>query len=102
MDLRALVTVRARVVWQVGKLVELVGRVVYIGDDGSLRVCVEAHKVSLRTDGSREFTNEFHFIFRASGGAVSSMPDQVQPETYEEGMLYLEGRRRWLAGEEAS
>lgn len=78
---------------EVGKLVEYVGRVVYVGDDGSLRVCVEAHKVSLRT-GVRDFTNEFHFIFRADG--ADGMPDGIQPETYEEGMLYLEGRRRWL------
>ena len=77
---------------EVGKLVECVGRVVYVGTDGSLRVCVEAHKVSLRT-GAREFNNEFHFIFRADG---ASIPEQVQPDTYEEGMLYLEGRRRWL------
>ena len=77
---------------EVGKLVECVGRVVYVGGDGSLRVCVEAHKVSLAT-GERDFTNEFHFIFRAEG---ASLPEQVQPDTYEEGMLYLEGRRRCL------
>ena len=78
---------------EVGKLVEYVGRVVYVGDDGSLRVCVEAHKVSIRT-GVRDFTNEFHFIFSASS-ADQRVPD-VQPESYEEMMLYLEGRRRWV------
>ena len=83
---------------EVGKLVEYVGRVVYTAEDGSLRVFVEAHKLSLRT-GQRDPTNEFHFVFRtrqdehASGGVALT----VQPETYEEGMLYLEGRRRWLA-----
>ena len=29
--------------------------------------------------------------FRSSGEPLA-----VQPDTYEEGMLYLEGRRRWL------
>ena len=83
---------------EVGKLVEYVGRVVYTAEDGSLRVFVEAHKLSLRT-GQRDPTNEFHFVFRTrqdehtSGGSALI----VQPETYEEGMLYLEGRRRWLA-----
>ena len=32
-----------------------------------------------------------YFTYRSSGGLLS-----VQPDTYEEGMLYLEGRRRWL------
>ena len=104
---------------EVGKIVEYVGRVVYAADDGSLRVFVEAHKLSIRT-GRREQTNDFHFIFRvqdpsgspgqavsvASGRAATAKQGgveegtaqsrQVQPESYEEGMLWLEGRRRWL------
>ena len=80
---------------EVGRLVEYIGRVVYAADDGSLRVTVEAHKVSLRT-GAREPTNQFHFIFRRKASGTSPPPLIVQPDTYEEGMLYLEGRRRWL------
>ena len=81
-------------------------------EDETLRVCVEAHKLSLRT-GKREPANLFHFIFRPSataeppesapGGVDTLRQDvppvyrrEVLPETYEEGMLYLEGRRRWL------
>ena len=75
---------------QVGRLVEYVGRVVYAAEDGSLRVNVKAHRLSLRT-GRCDPANQFHFIFSSSGRLLS-----VQPETYEEGMLYLEGRRRWL------
>ena len=63
----------------------------------AVRVCVEAYKVSLRS-GRREPMNLFHFIFR-----VAPNPTQrrvVQPDTYEEGMLYLEGRRRWLYSQE--
>ena len=75
---------------EVGRLVEYVGRVVYAGEDNSLRVVVKAHRLSLRT-GRTEPTNQFHFVFRSSGEPLS-----VQPDTYEEGMLYLEGRRRWL------
>ena len=59
----------------------------------SLRVCVEAHKVNLAT-GEREPTNEFHFIFRVPCEQGASTPVPI-PQTYEEGMLYLEGRRRW-------
>ena len=74
-------------------------------------MCVEAHKLSLRT-GKREPANLFHFIFRpaaaaappGSAGGVDTLRQdvppvcrrEVLPETYEEGMLYLEGRRRWL------
>lgn len=53
---------------------------------------MEAHKLSLRT-GARDPTNQFHFVFRCPSRTPQLL---VQPETYEEGMLYLEGRRRWL------
>ena len=50
---------------EVGRLVEYIGRVVYAGEDGSLRVIVKAHRLSLRT-GRTDPTNQFHFIFRPS------------------------------------
>ena len=97
---------------ELGAIIELIGRAVYAAEDETLRVCVEAHKLSLRT-GKREPANLFHFIFRPSataeppesapGGVDTLRQDvppvyrrEVLPETYEEGMLYLEGRRRWL------
>ena len=86
---------------QVGKLVEYTGHVVYAPADGSLRVRVEAHLVRLSAPGAvrEEAINEFHFIFRApareQGDGEGAVLPEVLPETYEEGMLYLEGRRRW-------
>ena len=100
------------------QLVEYVGRVVFAGGDGSLRVYVEAHHKSLRT-GQQEPTCEFHFVFHTGmpkGGDASTsaallpaagrpgdldakdeVPHvQVQPTTYEEGLMFLEGRRRWM------
>jgi acyl-coenzyme A thioesterase 9 len=95
---------------EVGTFLEYSGRVVYVANDSSLRVHVQAHRLDLRTD-AREIMNDFHFIFRydddndgiwdehnAKSGSEGSHPElQVQPDTYEEGMLYLEGRRRWMA-----
>ena len=80
---------------ELGAIIELVSRAVYSGDDETVRVCVEAHKVSLRS-GRREPMNLFHFIFRVAAADGVQKRRVVQPDTYEEGMLYLEGRRRWL------
>ena len=102
---------------RVGCVLEYTGRVVYASTDGSMRVYVEAHTLDLRT-GAREQTNEFHLVFHANervlpggastlgdahGGATTGAAPSpevhpgMQPDTYEEAMLYLEGRRRWLA-----
>lgn len=101
---------------EVGATCEYVARVVFAASDGSLRVCVHAYTLELST-GERDMTNEFHLVFdgdaggRGAGGVAPlassanetsehglppPLPPQVQPETYEEGMLYLEGRRRWM------
>ena len=76
---------------EVGRLVEYIGRVVYAADDGSLRVNVEAHKVSLRT-GAREPTNQFHFIFRrkASGTAPEL---QDGPKTFKNAKMQVLARQ---------
>jgi len=86
----------------VGKIVEFVGRVAFVAPDGrTLRVFVEAEHVSLRT-GRREATCDFHFVFLCNGadGDAEDCPPapQVEPVTYEETLLFLEGRRRWVAG----
>ena len=86
---------------EMGDVIELVGRGVYASEtceDETLRVFVEANKLSL-SSGRREATNVFHFIFRPprpSTGEHGRPRRAVLPDTYEEGMLYLEGRRRWL------
>ena len=63
----------------------------------------------MRTN-TRELTNVFHFVFRpdvddqsdgesedgAHGVTGQTTRREVVPDTYQEGMLYLEGRRRWL------
>ena len=93
---------------ELGSMVELVGRAVFSAEDeDEVRVVVEAHKLTME-DGTREPTNLFHFVFHgrnlhdASDGGTTKASESVarhvvQPSTYEEGMLYLEGRRRWLA-----
>ena len=85
----------------VGKVVEFIGRVAFVSPDGArIRVFVEAEHVSLRT-GQREATCDFHFVFdtraddTAAGAASVAPPPQVEPVTYEETLLWLEGRRRW-------
>ncbi|KAL1523212.1 hypothetical protein AB1Y20_018164 [Prymnesium parvum] len=102
---------------RVGCLLEYIGRVVYASSDGALRVYVEAHALDLRT-GERDQTNEFHLVFNTKedvleeaalvdtplkdGEDIAIETTQhghpgMQPNTYEEAMLYLEGRRRWLS-----
>ena len=50
--------------------------------------------------GHRELTNQFHFVFVAPSPSVGAdravVQLEMQPETYEEGMVYLEGRRRYF------
>ena len=78
----------------VGSLIEFVARVAYAADNGEIRVHVKAERVSLRS-GRREMTNQLNFTFGADADAAT-LPT-VRPDTYEEGMVYLEGRRRAAA-----
>ena len=78
----------------VGSLIEFVARVAYAADNGEIRVHVKAERVSLRS-GRREMTNQLNFTFGADADAAD-LPT-VRPDTYEEGMVYLEGRRRAAA-----
>ena len=79
---------------EVGKIVELTARVAFVDPGGStLRVFVDVDHVSLST-GLREPTCEFHFVFHTP---PSTLAPQVQPITYAQTLLWLEGRRRWLA-----
>ena len=54
-----------------------------------VHVQVVAHVLSIK-DRSRLVTNTFHLTFEAPAETTPN----VYPETYEEGILYLEGRRR--------
>uniref|UniRef100_A0A7S0L8R4 HotDog ACOT-type domain-containing protein n=1 Tax=Coccolithus braarudii TaxID=221442 RepID=A0A7S0L8R4_9EUKA len=75
----------------VGSMLEYVARVAFVCPNGSIRVLVEAQQLDL-CSGKTELTNQLHFVFESK----SSGQMQVHPSTYEEGMVYLEGRRRWM------
>jgi len=79
----------------VGSLIEFVARVAYAADNGEIRVHVKAERVSLRS-GRREMTNQLNFTMVDPDADAADLP-RVKPESYEEGMVYLEGRRRAAA-----
>ena len=79
----------------VGSLIEFVARVAYAADNGEIRVHVKAERVSLRS-GRREMTNQLNFTMVDPEADAADLP-RVKPESYEEGMVYLEGRRRAAA-----
>jgi len=80
---------------EVGKVIEVSSRVAFVDPDGStIRVFVDVNHISLET-GKLEPTCEFHFVFHPQPG--SPRTPQVQPVTYAQTLLWLEGRRRWLA-----
>jgi hypothetical protein len=60
---------------------------------------VDVNHISLET-GKLEPTCEFHFVFHPQPG--SPRTPQVQPVTYAQTLLWLEGRRRWLASKSES
>merc|ERR1719271_882951 len=74
----------------VGSIWSAIARVVHAAPD-SLRIHVEAHNTDVET-GDSDITNEFYFIYRPSEFCKDRT---VIPRSYEEGMLSLEGRRRW-------
>ena len=85
---------------EVGKIIEVSSRVAFVDPDGlTIRVFVDVNHVSLGS-GRHEPTCEFHFVFHTPPG--SPRTPQVQPVTYAQTLLWLEGRRRWLASESES
>ena len=85
---------------EVGKVIEVSSRVAFVDPDGStIRVFVDVNHISLET-GKLEPTCEFHFVFHPQPG--SPRTPQVQPVTYAQTLLWLEGRRRWLASKSES
>lgn len=79
----------------VGDFWEYNARVVFVATD-TLRIRVDARTWNALSDDEQK-TNEFYFIFRTSEW---SKDKAIVPETYEEAMLWLEGRRRWQQGSE--
>jgi acyl-coenzyme A thioesterase 9 len=72
----------------IGSLLFLSSQVVYTRDE-SMQVRVHAQAVDPQT-GSKETTNDFYFIFTVPQG--HNLP-QVQPKSYAESMMYIDGRR---------
>jgi hypothetical protein len=61
-----------------------------------MHVQVVADVVHVETE-ERLTTNTFHLSFKHDLQSGDSAPDPVLPDTYEEGVLYVEGRRRIAA-----
>ena len=73
----------------IGSLLSLTAQVVYSSpEDDAFQLRVRADVVDPIKD-VRETTNTFSFGFSAPDGAIR----KIIPQTYEESMLYLEGRR---------
>ncbi|KAL2912790.1 hypothetical protein HK105_207677 [Polyrhizophydium stewartii] len=78
----------------IGSLLALRSQVVYApgAPSMSFQVMVVADVINPQSDGpKRQTTNTFHFTFAAP--KLDRVP-RVMPETYEESMNYIEGRRR--------
>jgi acyl-coenzyme A thioesterase 9 len=79
---------------EVGTIVSFTAAIVYTGKS-TMQVRVEVEVINPQL-GSRETTNVFHFAF---SGPVRN---KVLPRTYEEAILFLEGRRIHEKGKEMS
>ncbi|XP_006461487.1 hypothetical protein AGABI2DRAFT_151226 [Agaricus bisporus var. bisporus H97] len=64
-----------------------------------VHVGVKANVVDVET-GSERTTNDFRFTWAQEHGKGSSVPRKVVPRTYQEAMLWLEGRRALEIGAE--
>lgn len=79
----------------IGSILEFTSSIVYseINNERSvlMHVQVIADVVNVETK-SRVTTNTFHLTFKHNSDG--HLPDPILPDTYEEGVLYIEGRRR--------
>ncbi|KNE61261.1 hypothetical protein AMAG_07004 [Allomyces macrogynus ATCC 38327] len=80
----------------IGSILHFTAKVVY-SRARSFQVQVTADVVDPAT-GQRDTTNTFMLTFGA--GAKDGEVPTVMPRTYEESMLYLDGKRRWETGYE--
>ncbi|KAJ3298667.1 Acyl-coenzyme A thioesterase 9, mitochondrial [Rhizoclosmatium sp. JEL0117] len=78
---------------EVGSILDLTSQIVYTHQD-KMVIKVVAHVVS--SEGTKETSNEFWFTFQTVGkGGADEEFKRVLPRSYNECMLYLEGRRRF-------
>ncbi len=83
---------------EIGAILSFTGRVIYTSEQ-ALMVEVVTEVIQPST-GETRVTNDCFFTFTApeQNGEAVAIP-AVQPHTYEEGLKYLEGRRRFQLGE---
>ncbi len=83
---------------EIGAILSFTGRVIYTSEE-ALMVEVVTEVIQPAT-GETRVTNDCFFTFtaREDGDGPLLIP-AVQPHTYEEGLKYLEGRRRFQLGE---
>ncbi|KAJ3029780.1 UNVERIFIED_CONTAM: hypothetical protein HDU68_011101 [Siphonaria sp. JEL0065] len=88
---------------EIGAVLDLTAQVVYASNEGKVVVKVSAHVVQI-VDDSKFLSNEFWFTFQTVGengsesGAIQVSWNRVLPRSYDECMLYLEGKRRLEGG----
>ena len=80
----------------IGSILEFTSSIVYSESDEKdksvlMHVQVIADVVNVETK-NRVTTNTFHLTFKHNSDGT--LPDPILPDTYEEGVLYIEGRRR--------
>uniref|UniRef100_A0AC34RJV8 HotDog ACOT-type domain-containing protein n=2 Tax=Panagrolaimus sp. JU765 TaxID=591449 RepID=A0AC34RJV8_9BILA len=78
---------------EVGSLLLFSSQVCYSSDE-LIQVSVAAQVLNLNT-GEKDLTNTFQFTFKVDSEDETSVPI-VLPKTYEDGILYLDGRRHAL------
>ncbi|MGA1599461.1 MAG: hotdog domain-containing protein [bacterium] len=83
---------------EIGSVLSFTGQVIYT-DRQAMMVEILSEVIQPST-GERQVTNDCFFTFTALDefGRPASIP-AVQPHTYEEGLKYLDGRRRFQLGE---
>ncbi|KAI9342668.1 HotDog domain-containing protein [Obelidium mucronatum] len=80
---------------EIGAVLDLSAQAVYATAEGKVVVKVSAHVVRIVEEG-RFLSNEFWFTFQTVG--PSDTMNRVLPKSYDECMLYLEGKRRLEGG----
>lgn len=75
---------------EVGSIVTFSSQLVYASELASSVIVRVVAQVENPQTGESHITNEFFFEF-----AFPELKTQVHPETYEEAMLFLDGRRRY-------
>ncbi|OAX32604.1 Thioesterase/thiol ester dehydrase-isomerase [Rhizopogon vinicolor AM-OR11-026] len=80
----------------IGSILRLTSQILHT-TPGAVHVGVEANVMDVRT-GHEETTNDFRFTWCPDDGAA--VPRRVVPKTYQEAMLWLEGKRALEMGDQ--